>query len=478
MAQRMWFLVEWIDERNVFPTYGIVNVDTPTYDEADMNPGKEILIQIKHGNPRRAQILRVSENKSYLEEHRNLLERQDQKVKNVLQMCMRTIKEMKSDPVYVERENVPQHSSNQAGLPRIINARTIESPYESDSEVNNYNQSFSKASNVDNILVKAPSHNRSLSKNVYKNVTQNYASFKGWPMKSSTPLPRKCVQDKYKLFLDQATQTDVVLLQPPLAKIEEMETILKNVYLRFESLVTQLNLNQELTSFCVSDTDQNNGNHIYKAQPIDESWASSHIKESQPIEKREDVVTKEEIETFIAEPVNSSLAPLEKKEVVASNSRVRRMSAQTTNNIEGATSIDADMVPIGNGNAMVPARLLKEIDWNSHTSATRQLLQAIFSRRVLATHSLTGKQSPAFKNKPPKKILDPKLVDDIVMTVSAECGVPKNLVRNAITIKCTDEAKLYRNRQSYRRARLQNHQNEENVPLLTQSSDESSVVTN
>lgn len=53
----------------------------------------------------------------------------------------------------------------------------------------------------------------------------------------------------------------------------------------------------------------------------------------------------------------------------------------------------------------------------------------LFSFSVLATHSLTGKQSPAFKNRPPKKILDPQLVDDIVNTVSTKCGVPKNLVR-------------------------------------------------
>lgn len=49
--------------------------------------------------------------------------------------------------------------------------------------------------------------------------------------------------------------------------------------------------------------------------------------------------------------------------------------------------------------------------------------------RVLATHSLTGKQSPAFSNKPPKKCLDPKMVEDIIITVADRCVVPKNLVR-------------------------------------------------
>ncbi|RVE45520.1 hypothetical protein evm_009859 [Chilo suppressalis] len=111
-----------------------------------------------------------------------------------------------------------------------------------------------------------------------------------------------------------------------------------------------------------------------------------------------------------------------------------------------------DMVSIGNGYAWVPARLLNEMNWASYTTATRQLLQAVFSRRVLATHSLTGKQSPAFANKPAKKCLDPRLVEDIVITVSTQCGVPKRLVRNCITIKCTDEAKLFRKRQEVRRS--------------------------
>ncbi|KAL4711544.1 hypothetical protein ACJJTC_000560 [Scirpophaga incertulas] len=121
--------------------------------------------------------------------------------------------------------------------------------------------------------------------------------------------------------------------------------------------------------------------------------------------------------------------------------RVRRVSAQTTN------LIDDDVVPIGDGHAKVRRRLLQEIDWSSYTSATRHLLQAVFSRNVLATHSLTGKQSPAFANKPAKKRLDQKIVSDIVSTVSQKCKVTPRMVRNCITIKCTDEAKLHRKRE-------------------------------
>ncbi|CAB3230816.1 unnamed protein product [Arctia plantaginis] len=55
-------------------------------------------------------------------------------------------------------------------------------------------------------------------------------------------------------------------------------------------------------------------------------------------------------------------------------------SAQTRN-IGDLQTQDTDMVAIGNGNAKVPKRVLDSIDWTLHTTATRQLLQAVFPRR-------------------------------------------------------------------------------------------------
>ncbi|CAB3230814.1 unnamed protein product [Arctia plantaginis] len=75
-------------------------------------------------------------------------------------------------------------------------------------------------------------------------------------------------------------------------------------------------------------------------------------------------------------------------------------------------------------------------------------------------------------NRPAKKILDPKLVEDIVKIVSTRCSVPKSLVRNSITIKCTDEAKLYRNRQLQAQKRKKPH-NDENRPPSSPSSKDS-----
>lgn len=54
----------------------------------------------------------------------------------------------------------------------------------------------------------------------------------------------------------------------------------------------------------------------------------------------------------------------------------------------------SDDVVIGPNQTTISRSDLLNINWASHTSATRRLLRAKFSRQVLATHSLTGKPSP------------------------------------------------------------------------------------
>ncbi|XP_063365864.1 early boundary activity protein 1-like [Cydia amplana] len=130
-----------------------------------------------------------------------------------------------------------------------------------------------------------------------------------------------------------------------------------------------------------------------------------------------------------------------------------------------------EMVPIGEGYATVPARVLKQIDWNSYTSATRKLLTSVFTRRVLATHSLTGKSSPAFPGKPAKKRLDPELVNDIVQVVVERSGVNASLVRTSITTKCADESKMYRSRQQNKKKRPSNQENLPPSPYNDSSDD-------
>lgn len=53
-----------------------------------------------------------------------------------------------------------------------------------------------------------------------------------------------------------------------------------------------------------------------------------------------------------------------------------------------------DIIIIGNNGTKVSRAILDQIKWSSHTNATRKLLSTLFSREVLASHSLTGKPSP------------------------------------------------------------------------------------
>nr|CAH7734480.1 unnamed protein product [Callosobruchus chinensis] len=104
-------------------------------------------------------------------------------------------------------------------------------------------------------------------------------------------------------------------------------------------------------------------------------------------------------------------------------------------------------VQIGPSGTKIEKNIFDSINWNSYTAATRKLLISLFPRKILATHSLTGKPSPAFIGTKQKKTrLDPPIINDIIEVVSKKCKVPETLVRSAITTKCADENKLYRKR--------------------------------
>ncbi|KAJ6647004.1 Protein insensitive [Pseudolycoriella hygida] len=88
------------------------------------------------------------------------------------------------------------------------------------------------------------------------------------------------------------------------------------------------------------------------------------------------------------------------------------------------------------------------VESQSASIVTRKLLMELFPRETLATHSLTGKPSPAFLgSKPVKEKLNPSIVEDIVLYVSEICHVSRSIVRNCISTKLGGENKMYRKRQ-------------------------------
>lgn len=103
---------------------------------------------------------------------------------------------------------------------------------------------------------------------------------------------------------------------------------------------------------------------------------------------------------------------------------------------------------LGPNGTRINAKAYGQICWTSAPVATRCLLAAVFSNDDLATHTLTGKPSPAFygRERPAKKMLDQNRVDDIVVSVRNRTGCKERHIRATITTKCADTAKKYKRR--------------------------------
>lgn len=109
----------------------------------------------------------------------------------------------------------------------------------------------------------------------------------------------------------------------------------------------------------------------------------------------------------------------------------------------------SDVVQIGSNGTTMPVEVFNSIDWSHPAAATRKVLMSVFDRQTLAFHTLTGKPSPAFMGcaKPLKDKLDPLKVADIIEVVTVYASVTPKDVRSAITTKCADENKMFRQRE-------------------------------
>ncbi|CAK1555715.1 unnamed protein product [Leptosia nina] len=234
-------------------------------------------------------------------------------------------------------------------------------------------------------------------------------------------------------------QTDIENL---LAEVDRLNNIIKDLYKTIEVLQARLKHAAKTTSpiydsnfYTDTSSDERTKTHNRRTYKRKRTTTNNTNNESSDFD-----VTM----TRFGKPKNTDP---EFKISKADSSMKKALKPKNLNKMGG------EMISIGDGNAVVPARLLKYMDWTSYTNATRKLLTAVFPRNVLATHSLTGKRSPAFPNKPAKKKLDAALVNDIVQTVVEKCNVPENVVRTSITTKCADESKMFRSRQVSKKKR-------------------------
>ncbi|XP_054089495.1 uncharacterized protein LOC128922567 [Zeugodacus cucurbitae] len=103
---------------------------------------------------------------------------------------------------------------------------------------------------------------------------------------------------------------------------------------------------------------------------------------------------------------------------------------------------------IGPNGTKVPTEKFNAISFTSSSAATRSLLCMLFPEEVLATHTLSGKPSPAFlgndRVRPQKGQLDPKKVEDIMHCVMSRTSCSDKEVRMTITTKCADSTKKFR----------------------------------
>ncbi|CAG9788804.1 unnamed protein product [Diatraea saccharalis] len=153
------------------------------------------------------------------------------------------------------------------------------------------------------------------------------------------------------------------------------------------------------------------------------------------------------------------LSETQKQDTVKNTPLQKKDNKMQSNKGSNDLNDENEWVPIGSGKTFIHKEKFRKVKWTSYTIATRSLLLALFPRRTLATHSLTGKKSPAFQNKPAKMCLDPKKISDIIIEVMDRFDVKENLVRSIITTKCADESKMFRTRMEKMKKAVPKQQN-------------------
>ncbi|XP_014101207.3 uncharacterized protein [Bactrocera oleae] len=122
-------------------------------------------------------------------------------------------------------------------------------------------------------------------------------------------------------------------------------------------------------------------------------------------------------------------------------------SSNTRNPRSGSSSpLIIDCFQLGPNGTYITGEQLLNINWTEVSITTRQLLSVIFDRETLATHTLSGKPSPAFldRDRPLKRQLDKLKVADVIYFLKLLFNCPERVIRNAITMKCADTAKAIR----------------------------------
>ncbi|XP_028895684.2 protein insensitive-like [Zeugodacus cucurbitae] len=151
-----------------------------------------------------------------------------------------------------------------------------------------------------------------------------------------------------------------------------------------------------------------------------------------------------------------SESELEQMQMLFQEPVVPEITFENTEEKENIPEEEADesqAIQIGPNGTTISANDCKKVRWTNASIATRTLLEVVFDRQTLATHTLSGKPSPAFLHlgRPVKRQLNPKKVEDIICYVRAVFNCSVKEIRMSITMKCADiarSAKRMRNRRN------------------------------
>ncbi|XP_036219069.2 early boundary activity protein 2-like [Bactrocera oleae] len=143
----------------------------------------------------------------------------------------------------------------------------------------------------------------------------------------------------------------------------------------------------------------------------------------------------------ISEGINIKQEPTDQENISPNVTNIHHHDVSAANE-------ESSDVQIGPHGTRVSKVDLIKINVTEASIATRQLMSFIFDRQTLATHTLSGKPSPAFlnRNRPLKAQLDPLKVADAIYYLRNVRNFPEREIRNAITMKCADTAKAIKRR--------------------------------
>ncbi|TDG46066.1 hypothetical protein AWZ03_007515 [Drosophila navojoa] len=109
---------------------------------------------------------------------------------------------------------------------------------------------------------------------------------------------------------------------------------------------------------------------------------------------------------------------------------------------------DRSTILIGRYRTRVDRSVLRSINWDCYSLATRTLLEAVFDKETLGTKNLSGvKVDSKVRKWSATYMLDPDKISDIVQVVKLNCKVDEKCIRKVIANKCGDAASTKRKRE-------------------------------